>query len=260
MWLFGFRDVRMFFIPFFGAAVQGRPYGVAAWKEALVSLLGPVPGVVLGLAGCLLLGRSPNRLLLQATQLVVMLNLFNLLPLGSLDGGRFLQRVLFSRHRVLEVGFLGVGSALLAWLAIEADTYALLVFAALGLLVLPYRFRLLGAAAELRREIPGIPADPSLLDGRAAWALYQKAWRLHGARGSRSRRISDTMTAILEATKPPPAIGAAAALLALYAAGVVIGVAALISLTGIGHDRIMVHPRGARSSERGSLSIEPDTH
>ena len=186
MWLFGFRDLRMFFIPFVGAAVHGRPYGVAAWKEAMVSLLGPVPGVFLGVAGCLALARSPDRVLLQATQLVLLVNLFNLLPLGSLDGGRFLQRVLFSRHRVLEVVFLALGSALLCLFAYEAGTYPLLIFAALGLVVLPHRFRLLGAAAELRREVPGIPADPSLLDGRAAWALYQKAWRLHGAGRRRS--------------------------------------------------------------------------
>ena len=39
MRLFGYRDVRMFFIPFFGAAVSGRREGVAAWKEAIVLLL-----------------------------------------------------------------------------------------------------------------------------------------------------------------------------------------------------------------------------
>jgi hypothetical protein len=257
MWLFGFRDLRMFFIPFLGAAVQGRPYGVAAWKEALVSLLGPVPGVILGLAGCLALARFPDRVLLQATQLVLMVNLFNLLPLGSLDGGRFLQRVLFSRNRVLEVGFLAVGSGLLCLFAYETGTYALLVFAALGLVVLPYRYRLLGAAAELRREVPGIPADPSLLDGRAAWALYQKAWRLQGA-GRGGRRISDSMTAILEATKPPPGGAAAAALLALYGAGVVIGIGALVSLADLGHLRFDLRSHGAQTREPGGVDITPE--
>ncbi len=52
---FGYRDVRMFFIPFFGAAVSGKRAGVAPWKEAVVLLLGPVPGVLRGLqlASCL---------------------------------------------------------------------------------------------------------------------------------------------------------------------------------------------------------------
>lgn len=259
MWMFGFRDLRMFFIPFLGAAVHGRPHGAAAWKEALVSLLGPVPGVIVGVAGTLALARSPHRLLLQATQIVLMVNLFNLLPLGSLDGGRFLQRVLFSRHRVLEVGFLAVGSALLCLLAYEAGIYAILIFAALGLVVLPYRYRLLGAAAELRREVPGIPADPSLLDGQAAWALYQKAWRLHGA-GRTRRRISDTMTAILEATKPPPGGGAAAALLALYGASVVIGLAALVELADLGHVRLDLRSRAAQVREPRGFPIVPDTH
>src|SRR5262245_1742921 len=48
MRLFGYRDVRMFFIPFFGAAVSGKRGDVAAWKEGIVLLLGPVPGIVVG--------------------------------------------------------------------------------------------------------------------------------------------------------------------------------------------------------------------
>src|SRR5262249_26862794 len=47
---FGYRDVRMFFIPGFGAAVAGKKEGVPAWQEAIVLLLGPLPGLVLGSA------------------------------------------------------------------------------------------------------------------------------------------------------------------------------------------------------------------
>src|SRR5262245_13311298 len=57
MRLFKFRDVRMFFIPLFGAAVSGRARGAAAWKEALVSLLGPLPGILAGFGAIFLLGR-----------------------------------------------------------------------------------------------------------------------------------------------------------------------------------------------------------
>jgi hypothetical protein len=42
----------------------------------------------------------------------------------------------------------------------------------------------------------------------------------------------------------------------------VVGVAALMCLADLGHNRITPHLRGARSSERGAISIEPepDTH
>src|SRR5438045_8657602 len=46
MRMFRYRDVRMFFIPFFGAAVSGKRVGVDAWKDGVVTLLGPVPGIL----------------------------------------------------------------------------------------------------------------------------------------------------------------------------------------------------------------------
>src|SRR5437870_3320292 len=45
---FGYRNLRMFFIPFFGAAVSGQNYNVPGWKKAVVALAGPVPGIVVG--------------------------------------------------------------------------------------------------------------------------------------------------------------------------------------------------------------------
>ena len=58
MRLFRYRNLRMFFIPLFGAAVTGQNWNVAGWKKALVSLAGPLPGialgVVLGIAGLVL--------------------------------------------------------------------------------------------------------------------------------------------------------------------------------------------------------------
>src|SRR5262249_50063148 len=80
MRLFGYRNLRMFFIPFFGAAVSGRHYNVAGWKKALVALAGPVPGIavgiVLGIAGLIL----NHARLTEAAILMLVLNGFNLLP------------------------------------------------------------------------------------------------------------------------------------------------------------------------------------
>ena len=146
MRLFGFSDIRMFFIPFFGAAVSGRARGVAAWKDAVVSLLGPVPGIGLAMLGYVVYAFRPSAWLINAVQLLLILNLFNLLPFGALDGGRFLQRVVFSRHRVLDVGFQACGTLLLGWWAASSSFLALGIFALLNLLALPGRYRVLSAA------------------------------------------------------------------------------------------------------------------
>ncbi len=49
MRMFGYRNVRMFFIPLFGAAVSGQKTNAKSYQEAIVSLLGPVPGLCLAI-------------------------------------------------------------------------------------------------------------------------------------------------------------------------------------------------------------------
>jgi Zn-dependent protease len=96
---FGYRDVRMFFIPFFGAAVTGTSKPGPAWRACVVLLAGPVPGVLVGLA----LGLGPRFGFTLAEPwkthafMLVLINTFNLLPIYPLDGGRLLQTLLFSR-------------------------------------------------------------------------------------------------------------------------------------------------------------------
>jgi len=106
---FGYRNVRMFFIPLFGAAVSGQKTTAKSYQEAIVTLLGPLPGLCLAAVlfgvGFLPAAAPQRHLLGQATALLGLINGFNLLPIFPLDGGRLLNQVLFSRNRFLEGGF-----------------------------------------------------------------------------------------------------------------------------------------------------------
>src|SRR5262245_12447829 len=116
MRLFNYQDVRMFFIPLFGAAVAGRSRSVEGYKEAIVLLLGPLPGLVMGGLLGLAAMTSGSELLRSAAMLLLVLNGFNLLPFMPLDGGRLLHLVLFSRQHYLEALFRVLTGGLLAWL------------------------------------------------------------------------------------------------------------------------------------------------
>lgn len=124
MRLFGYKNVQMFFIPFFGAAVSGEKRDVAAYKEAIVSLLGPTPGIIIGCVLMVMFATSGRKDYLNLATMFLFINVFNLLPFYPLDGGRFLYTVLFSRNRYLEVCFrvfaalalILVGYVLGAWL------------------------------------------------------------------------------------------------------------------------------------------------
>ena len=107
MRLFGYRNVRMFFIPFFGAAVSGQRTNAKSYQEAIVTLLGPLPGlclsaVLFAVAMIPGIGREARLQLGWASVLFGLINAFNLLPVFPLDGGRLLNQVLFSRNRYLE--------------------------------------------------------------------------------------------------------------------------------------------------------------
>lgn len=76
------------FIPFIGAVIAMRGVPRDAWVEAIVGIGGPVLGSV-GALACLLVAWSTGSQLWYALASTgFLLNLFNLLPISPLDGGR----------------------------------------------------------------------------------------------------------------------------------------------------------------------------
>jgi Zn-dependent protease len=76
------------FIPFVGAVISMRKLPPNAYVEALVGIGGPILGSV-GALFCLLVGMWTDSLLWFALASTgFMLNLFNLIPISPLDGGR----------------------------------------------------------------------------------------------------------------------------------------------------------------------------
>ena len=76
------------FIPFLGAVIAARSLGDNATAEARVGLAGPVLGSI-GAAACVLVWHATGNDLWRALAFTgFFLNLFNLLPVVPLDGGR----------------------------------------------------------------------------------------------------------------------------------------------------------------------------
>jgi Zn-dependent protease len=81
------------FIPFMGALILMKEMPQNAWREAQIALGGPIVGA-LGAAACWGLGESMDSDLLRALAYVgFFLNLFNLIPVLPLDGGRAIGAV-----------------------------------------------------------------------------------------------------------------------------------------------------------------------
>ncbi len=90
---FGLRASAPVFIPFMGALILLRDAPRNAWMEAWVGIGGPLLGS-LGGAACYGLYLATDHVLFAALAwMAFFLNLFNLAPIGFLDGGRIVTAI-----------------------------------------------------------------------------------------------------------------------------------------------------------------------
>jgi Zn-dependent protease len=131
------------FIPFLGAVIGMKELPDDAWKEARVALAGPILGSV-GAAACWIAAEATGSELLMGLAFVgFFLNLFNLIPIVPLDGGRAAAAL----HPA--VWFLGL--LLMIGLVVLNPNPLLLIIVVLGGLDLWNRWRHRGEAGDYYR-------------------------------------------------------------------------------------------------------------
>ncbi|MFO0919409.1 MAG: site-2 protease family protein [Planctomycetaceae bacterium] len=160
----GYRNTKIFFIPFFGAAASGINFNVPGWKRILVALAGPLPGLAFGgLAGVAgVMYQQP--LLIKFGVISGILNLFNLLPVLPLDGGWVAFHILFCRHPLLDAAFRTCGALAMGLLAIVTRQVALGILAFFILMGAIRAFKIGDVARRLRDEgiKPASEDDPGI--------------------------------------------------------------------------------------------------
>ena len=131
------------FIPFLGAVIGMKELPDDAWKEARVALAGPILGSV-GAAACWVAAEVTGSELLMGLAFVgFFLNLFNLIPIVPLDGGRAAGAL----HPVLWF----VGLLMMVGLVVMNPNPLLLIIVLLGGLDLWRRWRERGSAGDYYR-------------------------------------------------------------------------------------------------------------
>jgi Zn-dependent protease len=86
------------FIPFIGAFVTVRQGNIPPWRSAFIALAGPFVGG-LGAAAVWAVGSARDTVwLVVLANIGFLLNAFNLLPIGFLDGGTVFQSITMSRR------------------------------------------------------------------------------------------------------------------------------------------------------------------
>ncbi|MET0091440.1 MAG: site-2 protease family protein [Candidatus Thiodiazotropha sp.] len=118
MRLLGYRNLQILMLPLVGGVTLGQETSHKVSHRAIVSLMGPLPGII---AGTMLLALNGMRgeILPLLGILLLVVNYLNLLPFMPLDGGQLLRTLIPYERLGLMVAldWLGVaGLILLGWL------------------------------------------------------------------------------------------------------------------------------------------------
>jgi Zn-dependent protease len=94
-WL-GYHNLQILMLPLLGGVAIGSEISPSAANRAFVSLMGPLPGILLGWLMLAVIDDVGGFLWFCAL-LLLLVNYFNLLPILPLDGGRLIQALLPGR-------------------------------------------------------------------------------------------------------------------------------------------------------------------
>jgi len=120
---YGIPFSPMVFVPFMGAVIAQKEHTRTVYEEAVIAISGPLLGT-LGAFGVGALGHlNGSPLLIQLCDFGIMINMFNMLPIGSMDGGRIANAI--SKHILL--GGLGIGAVLIVQGVVNNPLFYLIV-------------------------------------------------------------------------------------------------------------------------------------
>ena len=140
---FGLKTKGIYLIPFVGGLAVGENKLNTRWQNVVVSIMGPVFGLLLSVIALLLYVITGNPLFAGLAGFNALLNLFNLLPILPLDGGHILKSITFSMHSVVGLTMCIAGALLGVFLSYSLGLALLGFLLAIGSfeVVLEWRLR-----------------------------------------------------------------------------------------------------------------------
>jgi len=200
---FGYSDTSIFFLPF-GAVTLGQKEKRSAWEEYVVSLAGPLPGIVLGVG--MVAWQVWQTWSAQGFQshnnafdihffalMSIVINYINLLPIYPLDGGRIVQTLFLLRYPRVQFYFYLLSIGVLSTAMLYWHDWLLLIF----IIILAVGFHQNRAMARVLRRI-----DPEHADKATIAKAVVEDERYGGATLEFQARVANHVRHIVQTGKP----------------------------------------------------------
>jgi Zn-dependent protease len=164
----GMKVRGMYFVPFVGALAVTEDAFTSRRQQAYVALNGPLWGSLLALAPAALWWWTGEPMWATIAAWWALINLFNLLPIAPLDGGRVMQAFAYSYSSGLGLALSALGLAGAVALATTLGFSLIWLVAALGAMELV-------AEAQLRHGVRALRLLPEPARFAAPHWLYLRA-------------------------------------------------------------------------------------
>jgi Zn-dependent protease len=148
----GMRTPGFYFVPLFGGAAIGER-AVSHWQDVYITAMGPSWGLLSAIPPAFLYLATGEPFWAAVLGLIALVNLFNLLPIYPLDGGRLTNSLLVSVAPGAQILYLMAAGALVLALAIYMKIYFVALLFGLGIMEI-YFERKKVMAAEIAAKPP----------------------------------------------------------------------------------------------------------
>jgi stage IV sporulation protein FB len=129
MKMYGYKSLNMIFIPFLGAMVTGNKMQVSQKQKIMISLMGPLPGIILGCSLFIIcLSGNANVYLVEFALLLICINVLNLVPLDPLDGGNIMETLFFPSSDKAKMFFALFSSLMMIGIGVYFQFWPIMVF------------------------------------------------------------------------------------------------------------------------------------
>lgn len=128
MKIFKFKDNKIFYFPVLSNLIKQKTDTVSQKHHLITLLLGPLPGIIIGAVLLNYYFIEKNEVILHISILFLAINMFSLVPLDPLDGGRIIQTLFFPSNQRTKMYFVLGSSVIFIFVGFYSEFYILLLF------------------------------------------------------------------------------------------------------------------------------------
>ena len=187
MRLFKYKDLSIFFMPLIGAFASGSKDKISQKQSVIILLSGPVPGIIIGLFLYYFGLRDGNDFLIRISNIFILINLFNLMPIIPLDGGRLVKSLFFENNEIINRIFIYLSIAVLTYYSLKTESYFLLA--------IPFFLLLqLNSQSQIKKVKEGVLKKGINLDQSFAELTNEDYWLIRDEIGTHMKYYSNIIS------------------------------------------------------------------